>query len=221
MGNSFRKVQTRMNLRIKPKLALQQQFHLCRLLAKFTNVIELQPVHCPNAVFIEDLLLFANRKFYVAKPLAREMETALMIKDLKSMGWEFGRLDFPIEGRDVLEHKNRVFVGSGRNTFPDKKKLEEMYGKECVEIKLPAGVTHLKNIASVVDDLLLLHPAHQGLATEFGLKTIQVEHPNVIQIENDVIAHEGVYIDGYRMHRVDISEIEKAEGTLSSIALKC
>jgi dimethylargininase len=192
----------------------------------------------PDSVFIEDTAVVLDEIAVISRPgvLSRQRETDAVAVAL-ARHRRLAAIGAPatLDGGDVMQVGREIYVGvSGRTNADGVRRLADLarpfgYRVNPIEAR---GCLHLKSAATPVgDDLLIVNP-NWVVASHFGgMKAIAIdpEEPcaaNVVRVGNAVLCAASAPKTGTRLERfgldvlaVDISELAKAEGSLTCCSL--
>lgn len=188
----------------------------------------------PDAVFVEDTAIVLHEAAVIARPgaVSRRLETPSVANVLESYR-PVRFIDPPatLEGGDVLRMGRTLFVGLSSRTNEDG-------ARQLAQILIPHGYVvrtltvskclHLKSAVTAVDEnTVLLNPDWIDPAVFDGLNVIEVD-PDEPQAANvlgigDVLIYPAelpgtqlrLKAHGCRLLPVEMSELSKAEGTVT------
>ena len=221
-------------------LAQTQHFRYRKALADLgCLVVSLPPENdLPDSVFVEDTAIVLDELFVITRPGAdsRKPETASIAVRLAPYR-QLSQISAPgsLDGGDVLRYGKKVFIGrSGRSNEAGIKQLTSIlvpHGYETKAIDVD-GCLHLKSAVTQVSDDTLLINSNWVAADNFeGMKLIDVDAiepmgANALLIGGTVIypAHfprtrQRLEATGIMVRAVDISELAKAEGSVTCCSL--
>lgn len=188
------------------------------------------PEH-PDAVFVEDTAVVVDEVAVITRPGAESRRaevdsSAAALARYRKLAYieDPGTLD----GGDVLRVGRTLYVG--RSARSDAAGIEQLrrhvapYGYRVVPVELH-GCLHLKTaVTQVAPGLLLINPGWVGKSSFPDVEFIEV-HPgeahaaNAVQVDEAVIypasfphTRERLERRGLKVHALDMSETEKAEG---------
>ena len=191
-----------------------------------------------DSVFVEDTAIVLDEIAVVTRPgaLSRRAETASVAdalgkyRDVQHIGAP-GTLD----GGDVLRVAQTIYVGlSGRSNRSGIEQLDSIvarfgYRVEAIAVR---GCLHLKSaVTQVGSELLLINPEFVDPDRFAGFDWIAVDPAeplgaNALLIDEAIIypaskprTAERLGRGGIRVHTVDVSELEKAEGAVTCCSL--
>lgn len=193
---------------------------------------------CPDCVFVEDTALIVPGGdaplAIITRPGApsRRAEPPTIAAALAA-DCEVVEMPAPatVDGGDCMRLGATLYVGrSARTNAPGIAWLAEVLGRrgvDVVPVELPAGVLHLKCVVTPLGhDRVVL--AEGALAADtFGVHAITVPAAetyaaNVVAIGAHVIVaagyprtHERLAAAGFTLHEVPVSEVQKADGSLT------
>lgn len=192
----------------------------------------------PDSVFVEDAAVVFDELAFLARPGAesRRAEVESIAQALAPYR-KLARIEPPgtLDGGDVLQVGQRVFVGISRRTnqagFEQMRALLPVYGYsvESVPVK---GCLHLKSgVTQVGEGLLLLNPAWVEADAFHGLESIEVDSAEPYAANALLVKGVVVYPAAYERTRkrladrgigvvtVEVSELAKAEGGVTCCSL--
>lgn len=217
-------------------LARQQHHAYERMLRTLGCRVETLPAESqlPDSVFVEDTAVVLDELAVITRPGAksRRPETASIAAALGRYR-KLVRIEAPgtLDGGDVLRVNRTLYVGvSSRSNASAIEQLGALlspldYRAQPVAVR---GCLHLKSaVTQVTDDALLINPQWVDRKSFANMHFIEVDETeplgaNAVMIGNDVIypaSHPRtaglLRRHGIRVHTVDMSETEKAEGGVS------
>jgi len=176
--------------------------------------VELPPLDdCPDAVFVEDVLVVADGVAVATRPgaEARRAEVESAAAAAAALGYRVERIAAPatLDGGDVLETGGTLTVGvGGRTNAEGARQLAALTGRPVVEAPV-AGVLHLKSARTALPD----GTAVAGNVADLGGGRIMVA-------AGDAAAAEVVAGRGFEPVAVDISEFQKLEGGVTCLSVR-
>lgn len=197
----------------------------------------------PDATFVEDTAILTGGVAILTRPGApsREGEVGGIKDALSSFFSGFARIAAPgtVDGGDVCEAGDHVFIGISRRTNPEGARQLGHYlagaglTSEVVDIRAAEGILHLKSGIAwldgrrlVVIDGLAGDPAFRG----WELLPVAPEEAyaaNLVPVNGSVLVADGfprlqqsLRDLGYRPIPLDMSEFQKMDGGLSCLSLR-
>ncbi len=218
-------------------LARKQHLVYCMALAECGATVTTLPVdeRCPDSVFIEDTAVVVDRQVLITRPGApsRQLETESVATMLDAWLNVIPMTEpATLDGGDCMLVGRTMFVGrSARTNAAGISQLALAFaprGIEVVPIDLPAGVLHLKCVCSPLgyDRILLAEDSIDRAAfRDIAIVTVPAEETyaaNVVAIGKHVIVaagfpqtHDVLAGLGFKLHPVPVSEVKKADGSLT------
>ena len=189
---------------------------------------------CPDCCFVEDTAVIVGDRALITRPGApsRRAETAGIARALAAH-CELIEMAEPatLDGGDCMRVGDTIYVGrSARTNDAGIARLRDVFGK-VVAIDMPPAVLHLKCVCSPLDDERILLADDSIDAARFDAKIIRVPAAetyaaNAVAIGAHVIVadgfprtHEAVANAGFTLHPVPVSEVRKADGSLTCQSL--
>lgn len=203
------------------------------------RVIELssQP-SLPDAVFVEDTAVVLDELAVLTRPGAasRRPELESIARALESHR-KLARIEAPgtLDGGDVVVLGRRIFVGlSTRSNAAGIEQLAAAlapHGYEVQSVPL-SGCLHLKSAACALGEDAVLAQSDWVDPAAFGAGEVVLIHPdepgaaNVLCLGQDAICPDAFPLTrarlearGLRVHSLNISELQKAEGAVTCCSL--
>lgn len=189
----------------------------------------------PDSVFVEDTVLLFDELAVMTRPgaLSRRGEVASIEAAFKKFRERIAHIVEPgtIDGGDVLRIGKRVFVGLSQRSNPaaieQLRDILKPYGYSVTGVAI-RDCLHLKSgVTALSDDTVLVNPLwiDAGAFSDYRQIRIDVseEHAaNVVRVHDDILMPAGfpktqaiIQAAGFRVHTVDLSEIQKAEGAIT------
>lgn len=191
-----------------------------------------------DSVFVEDTALVLDELAIITRPgaLSRRAETPAIAGALGKYR-RLMHIEAPgtLDGGDVLQVGRTLYVGtSSRSNRAAIEQLDTLvrplgYRVQAAEVY---GCLHLKSaVTQVAIDRLLINPQYVDGRMFVGMRLIEVDETepaaaNAVRIGNDVIYSAShprtadiLQRQGIRVHTVDMSETEKAEGGVTCCSL--
>ena len=192
----------------------------------------------PDSVFVEDIAVVFDELAIITRPGAesRRLETRAVADALaRHRDLHVIREPATVDGGDVLVAGKQVFVGLSTRTNAaaavDMARALQPYGYKIREVAV-RGCLHLKSaVTTLADDLLLVNPEWIDPALFDGFKVVDIdpEEPaaaNALALDDRIVfpasflrTAERLERRGLRLHRVDASEVAKAEGAVTCCSL--
>jgi dimethylargininase len=219
---------------IDVELARAQHAAYCAALAACGVTVETVGADeaCPDCVFVEDTAIVVGSHALIARPGApsRRLETAAVARALAAHV-EIAWMTEPalLDGGDCMRVGSTIYVGrSARTNDAGIKQLARAFrGLRVVPVDLPAHVLHLKCVCSPLgDDRILLAddtlPASLFEAAVVAVPAGEQYAANAVAIGRHAIVaegfprtHEALDRAGFALHAVPVSEVRKADGSLT------
>lgn len=189
----------------------------------------------PDSVFIEDnaVILEGLAILCSMKEVSRQKEVSFLENTLQSR-LPVLRLPAPvsIDGGDVLQTEDTVFVGQSQRTNREAvKALQSLTSKQVVPVQVKQGL-HLKtSVSTLGNNLLVINPSHVETEPFREFEWIEVDEEevyaaNCLAVGNFVILPAGfpkleqrIQTHGFSTLPVDMSEFQKADGGVTCLSL--
>jgi dimethylargininase len=217
--------------------ARQQHAAYCETLKSAGLIVEvLEPLNAfPDSVFIEDnaLILEGQAVLCSMKEPTRRKETSFLASTLQSH-LPVQQLKSPvfIDGGDVLQTEDTVFVGQSQRTNPEAVTvLQSLTSKQVIPVQVKKGL-HLKtSVSSLGKNLLVINPSHVEVEPFREFEWIEVEEEeayaaNCLMVGDSVILPAGflkleqkIQAQGFSTLPVEMSEFQKADGGVTCLSL--
>jgi dimethylargininase len=185
---------------------------------------------CPDSCFVEDTAVVVAARALITRPGApsRRAETAAVAAALAR--WlELVVMPEPatLDGGDCLRIGDTLYVGRSARSNAQGIAQLAVLGLRVVDVALPPGVLHLKCVCSPLggDRLLLAEgsiPAATFDAAVVWVPAAETYAANAVAIGDQVIVaegyprtHEALAAAGFTVHPVPVSEVRKADGSLT------
>ena len=190
----------------------------------------------PDCVFVEDTAVIIDGVALISQPGApsRRGETAAIAAAL-ARHVEVVRMtgDATLDGGDCMRVGDTLYVGaSARTNSAGIARLTEVFSRlRVVTVWLPANVLHLKCVCTPLGDDRMLLADGTLAAAAFDARVIRVPAEetyaaNAVAVGSHVIVADGFprTIDalgsaGFTVHPVPVSEVRKADGSLTCQSL--
>jgi dimethylargininase len=182
----------------------------------------------PDGVFVEDAAVVLDDVAIIARPGAesRRGETAAVAEVLKNYR-PLRAIEAPgtLDGGDVLVAGGRMFVGLSRRTNLH---AVEQLGATAVTFR---GCLHLKSaVTQIAEGKLLFNPDYVDAFPGFECIAVDPSEPhaaNALPV-GDVLIYSASFprtrrileSRGFRVHAIDVSELEKAEAGVTCCSLQ-
>lgn len=219
------------------KKARQQHAAYCQALAQAGVTVErLEPLDdFPDSVFIEDnaVILEGRAVLCSMKEAGRKEEVSFLADTLQSRV-PVMRLQPPvfIDGGDVLQTENTVFVGLSQRTGQEAvEALQSLTPKPVIPVPVKKGL-HLKTSVSFLgNNLLVIRPTSVEAGCFKKFEWIEVEEDqayaaNCLAVGDSVILPAGfpqleqrIGQHGFKTLPVVLSEFQKADGGVTCLSL--
>jgi dimethylargininase len=219
-------------------LALEQhEAYVDAVRAAGWDIHEVAPADdCPDAVFVEDTVVMLGDLAVLAHPgaVARRAEIDGTASVLAALGVRVSRIEAPgtLDGGDVLQVGNTVYVGRGGRTNADGirqlRHIAAAIGRTVVAIPLDK-VLHLKSAVTALPDGTflcyadlvdtMLFPAVRMVTEESGAHVVLLGGDNVLIAASAPHTAATISDLGYTPIVVDISEFEKLEGCVTCLSV--
>ena len=225
-------------------LAARQWDAYCEVLADAGwQIVEMPPADdCPDAVFVEDVLVVDGDLAVVTSPAApeRRPEVDGVAEFAAGLGLEVAQIEPPgtLDGGDVLRVAGAgvttVYVGlGGRTNGQGVQQMARLLTPRGIRVQavpveralhLKSAVTALPNGTvigwdPVVDDRDAF-PRYLGMPEETGAHVIRVGEDHLVMASSAPRSAALVRECGYHVSTVDISEFEKLEGCVTCLSVR-
>lgn len=189
---------------------------------------------CPDSVFVEDTVVMLGDLAVLAHPGApsRQPEITGTGEAIIELGMRAESIEAPgtLDGGDVLQVGNTVYVGRGGRTNADGvrqlRRIAAGAGRNVIAIPLDK-VLHLKSAVTALPDGTFLcysdlvdtrmFPAVRMVTEEAGAHVVLLGGDNVLIASSAPRTAEMIADLGYAPIVVDISEFEKLEGCVTCL----
>lgn len=226
------------------ELALEQwQAYVDVLAAAGWEIVEMPPADdCPDAVFVEDVLVVHDTVAVVTNPgaLERKPETEGVAEFAAGLGLDVARIEPPgtLDGGDVLrvtaDGLTMMYVGiGGRTNGRGVHQLAELMKPLGVRVQaVPVErALHLKSAVTALPDGTVIgwdpvvddrdaFPCYLGMPEEGGAHVIRVGESHLVMAASAPRSAELLRGRGYAVTTVDISEFEKLEGCVTCLSVR-
>jgi dimethylargininase len=202
-------------------------------------ISEIEPVEdCPDAVFVEDVIIVFDDLAVIARPGAqsRRPEVTGAEEAARRIGLDICRIEAPgtLDGGDVLKVDRTVYVGLGaRTTTSAVAQLETLLSPRGWVVRpVPVRrVLHLKSaVTALPDGTIIGHPDHVDEVASYDrfMAMPEPEGGHVVLLGDDRLLMSSSAPEsaarlsamGYRPVQVDISEFEKLEGCVTCLSVR-
>jgi dimethylargininase len=224
---------------VDPALALRQwDAYVGALQSDGWDLIEVPPADdCPDAVFVEDTVVVFRNVAVVTRPGAesRRGEVAGVAKIVEELGMSVNHIVPPgtLDGGDVLKVGDTVYVGRGGRTNAEGvrqfRSILTPLGASVVGVPLQK-VLHLKSAVTALPDGSIIgypplvddpsfFPHFRPVPEESGAHVVCLGRRLLMSADCPATARRLEEL-GYQTVRVDISEYEKLEGTVTCLSVR-
>lgn len=226
---------------IDPQRALAQHARYCsKLLEIGAELVVLAPdPRHPDSCFTQDPAVVLEGRALIGRSdvSSRQGEGEALEAILRPLVHSIERMEAPatLEGGDIIALGNRLLVG--RSTRTNEAGVEALtrfagpLGRSVHAISVPRGVLHLSTAATVLSDQLVMgldevldDGAFRGME-QIRAGNAPLAACNVLVIGNQVIAsgdyelHNQVEECGFNVHRLDLSDFERADAGPTCLSL--
>jgi len=203
------------------------------------TISEVDPVgNCPDAVFVEDVIVVFDDLAVIARPGApsRRPETGGAEEAARRIGLDIHRIEAPstLDGGDVLKVDRTVYVGiGGRTTASAVAQLDTLLSPRgwLVRPVSVRRVLHLKSaVTALPDGTIIGYPDHVDEIAGYDrfMTMPEPEGAHVVILGDDQLLMSSSAPEsairlsaiGYRPLQVDISEFEKLEGCVTCLSVR-
>jgi len=226
---------------IDPAATVAQHRGVARALARLGDDVHwlASPDDQPDAVFVEDTAVVVGGRALVARSAhpGRRGEAVAVAARLAALGLDVVSMDDgTLDGGDVLRVGTQLFVG--RSTRTDATGVAWLArtfpALEVVPVELPAGVLHLKCVASTPGDEATVVLAEGTVPVDVfaGLRCIEVPADeayaaNLVGNGRRVVVAAGhprtadlLDAAGFEVDPVPVDELRKGDGSLTCLSLR-
>jgi len=192
----------------------------------------------PDSVFIEDIALVFDEVAIVTRPGAPSRRAEVPgVAEVLAQYRPLHTIEAPatVDGGDVLVVGRRVYVGqSGRtnsNAAAQLHRIVAPFGYTICAVPV-RGCLHLKSaVTALSDDVLLVNPERIDATwfREFHFVEVDRHEPmaaNALRLRDRIVYPESfprtadrIARAGFQVDRVDVSELQKAEGAVTCCSL--
>ena len=202
-------------------------------------ILEVEPIdECPDAVFVEDVMIVFDDLAVITRPGARSRrpETAAAEVAARRVGLAVHQIEAPatLDGGDVLKVGRTVYVGTGgRTTSAAVDQLATLLSPRGWTVRpVPVErVLHLKSaVTALPDGTIIGFPEHvDEVATyERFMPVPEPEGAHVVLLGDDRLlisssaprTADRLSAMGYSPFEVEISEFEKLEGCVTCLSVR-
>lgn len=194
--------------------------------------------HCPDSVFVEDVVVMFRGTAIVTSPGAPERRPEIDAIDavVHELGLPIRRVDPTgrLDGGDILKIGDTVYVGRGGRTdqvgSASFARIIGELGGRVVEVPV-TKVLHLKSAITalpdgtvigwdpVVDDPSIF-PRYRSMPEESGAHVVVLDERSVLMAESAERSADELRRSGWDVVQVDISEFEKLEGCVTCLSVR-
>ncbi len=220
------------------ELALEQHAAYCDALSAAgwsVHAVDAAP-GCPDAAFIEDTVVVVERTAVLTRPGApsRRDEIPGVEDAVRELGLDLGHIEGSgtLDGGDVLQVGNRVYVGRGGRTNAEGirqlRTLLHPHGRTVVPVHLES-VLHLKSAVTALPDQTFLalpelleagvFPPTRPVDEEAGCHVVALDHEQVLISASAPRTADRLSDLGFAPVVVDIGEFEKLEGCVTCLSV--
>ena len=224
--------------------ALEQwQGYVDALASAGWDIVQMAPADdCPDAVFVEDVLVVHDDLAVITNPgaLERKPETEGVAELAESLGLTVARIEPPgtLDGGDVLRvrtpEQTTMYVGVGaRTNGRGVQQLAQLMAPKAVRVQMVPveRALHLKSAVTALPDGTVIgwdpvvddqeaFPRYEGMPEEGGAHVIQVGESHLVMAASAPMTAELLRERGYTVTAVDISEFEKLEGCVTCLSVR-
>ena len=194
----------------------------------------------PDCCFVEDQIVVLDERALITNTGAqsRKGERDAIIKSLDTkVVLEFMETPAELDGGDVLRVSNTLYVGeSTRTNFHGIDRLKEFASSSGIQVKIipvPIDSLHLKSICSspcpdtliVAEDILssdVFESNHKLIwipkEDEYAANTIGIGK-NLIVADGYPKTHKILEDEGFILHKLNMSQIRNADGSLTCLSV--
>lgn len=203
------------------------------------STIAVEPAdECPDAVFVEDAVVVRRDLAVMTRPGAseRRAETAAVEHAARRAGYRIAFITAPatLDGGDVLQVDNTVFVGQGGRTNAEgiRQLAEHLEPLAVSVVAVPVTrVLHLKSAVTALPEGTIIgyeplvdapHVFDRFLAVpeESGAHVVLLGGDILLMAASAPRTAELFRSQGYSVVAVDISEYEKLEGCVTCLSVR-
>ena len=193
---------------------------------------------CPDAVFVEDIVVMFQNVAVVTHPGARSRrpETSAVVPVLEALGCSINRIVPPgtLDGGDVLKIGDVVYVGRGGRTNAEGirqlRAILTPLGARVIAVPTDR-VLHLKSAVTALPDGSIIgypplvddppfFPHFVPVPEESGAHVVLLGGPNLLIAADCPKTAEQLEERGYDLTIVDISEFQKLEGCVTCLSVR-
>ncbi|MBC7308563.1 MAG: N(G),N(G)-dimethylarginine dimethylaminohydrolase [Tetrasphaera sp.] len=197
---------------------------------------------CPDAVFVEDVLIVHDDLAVVTSPGAPERRPEIegVAEFAESLGLQVGRIELPgtLDGGDVLRvitpELTTMYVGSTARTngrgIDQLAKLMRPKGVRVQMVPVERAL-HLKSAVTALPDGTVIgwdpvvddkdaFPRYEGMPEEGGAHVIRIGEDHLLMAASAPRTAALLRERGYTVTAVDISEFEKLEGCVTCLSVR-
>ncbi|HUJ28634.1 MAG TPA: arginine deiminase family protein [Myxococcales bacterium] len=188
---------------------------------------------CPDCCFVEDTAVVAGGAALIARSGApsRRAEAPAVAKALQRLGLRLVQMTAPgtLDGGDCMQVGGTIYVGRSARTNAEgiAQLARALPQLRLVPVELPAGVLHLKCVCSPLgsDRIALAEDSIPAATFDAGIVWIPAAEryaSNVVAVGAHAVVAEGhprtqaaLARAGFTVHPVPVSEVRKADGSLT------
>ena len=203
------------------------------------ELVEVPPADdCPDAVFVEDVLVVHGDLAVVTRPGApqRRPETAGVEQVVRDLGLRVERVEGPatLDGGDVLRAGGVAYVGlGGRTDCAGVARLAELLEPSGTPVRaVPVTrALHLKSAVTALPDGTVIgwgpvvddpgvFPRFEQVPEEGGAHVVVLTDDHVLMAASAPLTAASFRARGLRVTTVDISELERLEGCVTCLSVR-
>lgn len=223
--------------------AAQWQGYVDALVDAGWDIVEMPPAdECPDAVFVEDVLVVHEDLAIVTNPGAPERKPEIEgVADFaRSLGLQVAHIEAPgtLDGGDVLrvatDEGTTMYVGlGGRTNGQGIQQLAGLLTPRGVRVQMiPVERTlHLKSAVTALPDGTIIgwdpvvddpeaFPRYEGMPEEGGAHVVRIGAGELLMAASAPHTAALLRDRGYDVTTVDISEFEKLEGCVTCLSVR-
>jgi dimethylargininase len=201
------------------------------------TIREVSPaLNLPDSAFVEDTVVVAGRTAVLTRPGApeRQAEVAGTEEIVRALRLDVERIEEPgtLDGGDVLQIGNRVYVGRGGRTNADGiRQLRDHLGPSKTVVAVPLkNVLHLKSAITALPDGTIIAadpdlidtgplPTVRTVPEEGGSHVVVLDRTTVLMATSAPRTADLFGDWGFDVVAVDIGEFEKMEGCVTCLSV--
>ncbi|MDO5502077.1 MAG: N(G),N(G)-dimethylarginine dimethylaminohydrolase [Actinomycetia bacterium] len=225
---------------VDPGLAREQwEGYVSALAAAGWDIVEAPPADdCPDAVFVEDVLIVHENLAIVTNPGApeRRPETDGIAEFARGLGLDVARIEGPatLDGGDVLRVAETMYVGlGGRTNGRGIHRLADLMRPFDVRVQaVPVErALHLKSAVTALPDGTVIgwdpvvddaeaFGRYEAMPEEGGAHVVRLGGDELLMAASAPHTAAMLRERGYRVRTVDIGEFEKLEGCVTCLSVR-